>query len=180
MERSAMASGMSLWMRVLAALGVAAGLALLPGAGSAGERLLATGGLTQMEGSAGGGIVPWALIAGYGTRDEVGLTAFHTHLRTHDFRLQSSGMAMGFYDRFEVSLAKQRLALESTAPGESITQEIVGIKLKLAGDAVFDQDRLLPQIAVGVQYKNNRDFDLPRLLGAKRASGVDYYVAATK
>ena len=174
-----MASGMSLWMRVLASLGLAAGLAL-PGHGNAGERLLATGGVTQIEGSAGGGIVPWALIAGYGTRDELGLTAAHTHLAVDDFRLQSTGFAMGFYDRFEVSLAKQRLTLGSTAPGESISQEIIGIKLKLAGDAVFDQDRLLPQIAVGAQFKNNRDFELPRLLGAKRSSGVDFYVAATK
>ena len=38
----------------------------------AGERLLATGGVMQIEGSAGGGLTPWALIAGYGTREENG------------------------------------------------------------------------------------------------------------
>jgi len=175
-----MASRMMLWMRVLATLGLAAGLALQPRPGDAGERLLLTGGITQIEGSAGGGIVPWALIAGYGTRDEVGLTMFHTHLAIDDFRLQSTGMAIGYYDRFEVSLAKQRFSLGSTVPGESISQEIIGIKLKLSGDAIFDQDRWLPQIAVGAQYKNNRDFTVPRLLGAKHDSGVDFYLAATK
>src|SRR5438874_9832371 len=33
-------------------------------------RLLATGGATQIEGSAGGGIVPWAVLSGYATRSE--------------------------------------------------------------------------------------------------------------
>lgn len=42
----------------------------------AGERLLATGGVMQIEGSAGGGLTPWALIAGYGTREEIGASAF--------------------------------------------------------------------------------------------------------
>ena len=41
-----------------------------------GGRLLATGGVTQLEGAAGGGIVPWAVIGGYGTRDEIGATGF--------------------------------------------------------------------------------------------------------
>ena len=31
------------------------------------SRLLATSGVTQLEGSAGGGLVPWALVSGYGT-----------------------------------------------------------------------------------------------------------------
>ncbi|HIQ51993.1 MAG TPA: DUF3034 family protein, partial [Pseudomonas pachastrellae] len=30
-----------------------------------GGRLLATGGVTNIEGSAGGGIVPWAVLSGY-------------------------------------------------------------------------------------------------------------------
>jgi hypothetical protein len=49
------------------------------------------------------------------------------------------------------------------------------------GDAVYDQDAVLPQISVGIMSKHNRDYDLvPRLLGATRANGTDYYVAATK
>ena len=50
----------------------------------AGERLLATGGVMQIEGSAGGGLTPWALIAGYGTREEIGASAFYTHAKTND------------------------------------------------------------------------------------------------
>jgi Protein of unknown function (DUF3034) len=40
---------------------------------------------------------------------------------------------------------------------------------------------VFPQIAVGVQYKRNEDFDfIPKALGAKSAHGADFYVAATK
>lgn len=176
-----MTSRRALYVRVIASVVVAAaGLTLGWGGARAGERLIATGGVTQIEGAAGGGIVPWAVIAGYGTRDEIGFTGFYTHLEIKDFRLRAAGVAMGLYDRVEISLAKQRFGLGSTVPGESISQEIVGLKLKLAGDAVFDQDTWLPQIAAGVQLKNNRDFTIPRLLGAKKDSGADFYVAATK
>ena len=159
-------------------------LALLLGAVlpvRAGGRLIATGGVSQIEGAAGGGLTPWALIAGYGTRDEIGVTGFYTQLNLSDFRLHSTGIAVGIHDRVEVSLARQRLDLGTTLPGQSIDQDIVGLKWKLSGDAVFEQDSWLPQVAVGVQYKHNRDYGfVPRLLGAKSASGVDVYVAATK
>ena len=45
---------------------------LLPSGG----RLLLTGGVSTIEGAGGGGLVPWALIGGYGTRDEVGINAY--------------------------------------------------------------------------------------------------------
>lgn len=157
--------------------------ALLPLAAAHAEpggRLLATGGVTQIEGSAGGGLVPWALIAGYGTRDQIAGTAFYTHVRTDDFRLGSGGAAIGFYDRVEVSLARQHFNLGDTAPGQNIDQDIIGLKLKVYGDAVYDQDSAWPQIAVGLQYKHNRDFTIPKALQAKDDSGIDLYVAATK
>ena len=144
-------------------------------------RLLATGGLTQIEGAAGGGLVPWALIAGYGTRDETGGTAFGTYIDTGNFRLSAAGGAIGIRDRVEVSFAEQRLDLGSTVPGKSLALDVIGLKVKVAGDAVYDQDRWMPQIAAGIQYKQNRDFDtVPKALGAKRGSDADFYVAATK
>ncbi len=144
-------------------------------------RLLATGGVTQIEGAAGGGLVPWALIAGYGTRDEIGGTGFGTYVDSGDFRLNSFGGAVGVYDRFEVSFARQRLDLGSTVPGKSLVQNVLGLKVRVVGDAIFDQDSWLPQIALGVQYKHNEDFDsVPKALGAKRGSDFDFYVAATK
>ena len=106
----------------------------------AGDRLLATGGVSQIEGAAGGGLVPWAVIAGYGTRDQIAVTAFHTNIDIDDFGLKSSGVAVGLNDRVELSLTRQLFSLGTTAPGQSIRQDIVGAKIRIAGDAVFDQD----------------------------------------
>lgn len=151
-----------------------------PAAHAVGGRLLATGGVTQLEGAAGGGLVPWALIAGYGTRDEVGFTGFATWVDTGDFSLRSAGAAIGIHDRLELSFANQRFDLGDTVPGASIVQHVLGAKLRLFGDAVYDQDRAWPQVAVGLQYKRNLDFAVPRLLGARDDDGVDFYLAATK
>lgn len=65
-------------------------------------RLLATGGATQVEGAAGGGIVPWAVMSGYGTRDEHGGTAFYTHVDTGDYALDAYGAAYSFGNRLEL------------------------------------------------------------------------------
>lgn len=147
---------------------------------SPGGRLHGTGGVTQVEGAAGGGLTPWALIAGYGTRDQIGATAFHTSANPSDFTLRSQGIALGFYDRFEVSYAQQRLGLGTTVPGQQIELSVIGLKVKLLGDAVYDQDRVTPQIALGVQYKKNHDMVVPTLLGARSDHGTDLYLAATK
>lgn len=146
----------------------------------AGDRLLATGGVSQLEGAAGGGLTPWAVIAGYGTRDQIGITAFHTHVEIDDFRLRSSGIALAIHDRFELSLAAQRFGLGSTVPGRAIRQDVFGAKLRVAGDAVYAQDDWLPQLAVGLQYKRNRDMAVPTALGARHGDGIDVYLSATK
>lgn len=145
-----------------------------------GGRLLATGGVTQVEGAGGGGIVPWALITGYGTRDQASVTAFYTQVDPSDFNLHSAGIAVGFHDRVEISYAQQRLGLGTTIPRASIDQDIVGLKVKVLGDAVYDQDRWWPQLAVGAMYKHIDDFTIPKLLGARRNADTDWYVAATK
>jgi hypothetical protein len=152
-------------------------------------KFLATGGVSQVEGAGGGGIVPWALIAGYGTRDSWGANAHATYLDTQDYRLTSYGVAIGIADRIEVSLATQEFK-GSLAPLDrlDIKQDIIGVKLKVAGDAVYEQDRWLPQIAVGAMYKKNKGvgglgaLGVPNVtqLGAKDDHGCDYYVAATK
>ena len=145
-----------------------------------GDRLAGTGGVTQIEGAAGGGLTPWALIAGYGTRDQIGATAFYTRADPSDFTLQAGGVAVGIYDRLEISYARQQLGLGTTVPGQSIAMDIVGVKARVSGDAVFDQDRWVPQVAVGLQFKHNLDMTVPTALGARDGSGVDWYVAATK
>jgi hypothetical protein len=152
-------------------------------------KFLATGGVIQLEGAGGGGLTPWALITGYGSRDGYGANAHYTGVRTQDYALDTYGVAAGVADRVELSLARQEFR-GSLAPLDAlrIQQDIVGVKVKLAGDAVYDQDRLLPQIAVGLMYKRNKGVgglgalgvSNVKQLGAKDDRGVDYYVAATK
>lgn len=147
----------------------------------AGDRLLATGGIMEIEGSAGGGLTPWALIGGLGTDTQLGASAYCTRVSPQDFTLESCGVAAGIANRLELSVARQHLDLGSTVPGNTISQTIVGTKVRVLGDAVFDQDRWWPQVALGAQWKHNSDFDLvPKSLGARHADGIDYYVAATK
>lgn len=152
-------------------------------------KLLATGGVSQVEGAGGGGIVPWALITGYGTRDSWGANAHYTYISTQDYKLDTYGVAVGLADRVELSVASQSFK-GSLAPLDNLIlkQDILGIKVKLTGDAVYEQDSWLPQIAVGAMYKDNKGVKgLGALgvtsvtqLGAKDDSGYDYYVAATK
>ncbi|WP_229505050.1 DUF3034 family protein [Massilia mucilaginosa] len=152
-------------------------------------KLTATGGVSQLEGAGGGGLTPWALITGYGSRDSWGANAHYTGVRTQDYTLDTAGVALGLADRIELSLARQHFK-GSLAPLNqlSIKQDILGVKVKLAGDAVYGQDSLTPQIAVGAMYKRNKGVGgLGALgvtnvtqLGAKDDSGTDVYVAATK
>jgi hypothetical protein len=148
----------------------------------AGDRLLGTGGVSQIEGAGGGGLTPWALIAGYGTDAQLGGAAFFTRAKTgDDFELNTGGIAVGFYNRLELSLSQTKFELGSTVPKESIRLNTLGIKLRVFGDAIYDQDSWVPQVSVGAMVKHNEDFDLvPTLLGAKDSTGVDYYLAASK
>lgn len=149
-------------------------------------KLLATGGVSQIEGAGGGGITPWALITSYETRDGIGGTAFYTRAGTPNFTLDVIGAALGVFDRVELSVASQRFNTGATGaalglgPDFSFRQDVFGAKLKVVGDAVYDQDSWLPQIAVGLQVKQNKEKMLVRALGAKDDHGTDYYIAATK
>ncbi len=147
-----------------------------------GDRLAATGGVMQIEGAAGGGLTPWALIAGLGTEDEVGGSAFCTRVRPSDFILDTCGVAVGIDNRLELSLARQTFNLDSVIQNQHIDQSIVGAKLRLFGDAVLDQDQpWLPQVSAGVMWKHNSSYDfVPELLGARHRDGADFYLAATK
>lgn len=160
------------WIAALAA-------ALVPAA-QAGDRLVVTGGAQQVEGAAGGGLVPWALIAGYGTRDQVGGSVFVTRVETDDFTLQSFGAAVGLHDRVELSFSRQRFDAGTVIPGLLLRTETVGAKVRVAGDAVYEQDSWMPQVAVGAMYKHNLDATIPRAVGAQRNADTDFYVAATK
>lgn len=152
-------------------------------------KLIATGGVSQVEGAGGGGLTPWALIAGYGSRDSYGGSVHLTTLQTQDYSLKTAGVVVGMADRFEVSLASQQFK-GSKAPLDKLELKLdtLGIKLKLAGDAVYHQDQAMPQIAVGAMFKRTHGVGglgalgvtNVKQLGATSDHGIDYYVAATK
>jgi hypothetical protein len=161
--------------------GICAALALGSGPALAGDRVLASSGVSQVEGAAGGGLSPWAVIAGAGSRDQIGAFAYATHVHTRGgYVLEAAGAAVGFYDTLELSVARWRFGLADTVPGENLGLDIVGLKWRVFGDAVFDADRWQPQVALGLQYKHNRDMFVPALLGAKRSSDTEPYLAMTK
>lgn len=153
---------------------------------ASGGKLRLTRGVTTVEGTSGGGLATWALIAGDETRDGLGATANATVVRTGDFQLHTYGAAVGAWNRVELSYQRQAFdTLDAGAAlglGEGFTfgQDIYGAKLRLAGDAVYDQDRWLPQLAVGVQHKRADKGAIIRAVGGVRDSDTDVYVSATK
>ncbi len=151
-----------------------------------GGKLLLTGGVAQVEGAGGGGLTPWALIGGYGSEGQWGASAFYTRVDVADYALDSVGLIVGFNDRVELSVARQRFDTQAVGGllglgnGFTFTQDTVGVKVRLAGDAVLEQDTWMPQIAVGAQYKRNDQPGVLAFVGARDDSGVDYYLSATK
>lgn len=152
----------------------------------AGGKLLLTNGVSSVEGAAGGGLASWGVIAGEETRDGIGGAAHATLVALPDFDLESFGAAIGVNDRVELSYTHQRFDTRAAGAalglgrGFTFGQHVIGAKLRVAGDAVWEQDRWLPQIAIGVQHKIADRGAVIRAIGGARASGTDVYVAATK
>ncbi|MCC8556249.1 DUF3034 family protein [Xanthomonas hortorum] len=174
---------MSKWVRAARSAAVLGCLALTPTLAIAGEgRLLATGGVSMIEGSSGGGIVPWATLSGYGTRDELATVVFATHVDSGDYRLDVQGAALTVGNRLELSLARQRLDLGTLQdrlglPWNALGQDVFGAKLRLHGDLVYGS---APQVSLGVQYKRLRNGTLPLAIGARDDHGTDVYVSASR
>jgi hypothetical protein len=149
-------------------------------------RLLATGGVSSLEGAGGGGLAPWAVITGYGTTQSIGANAHYTYVSLPGFTIRSPGAAIGLFDRVELSFA--HLAFDTGSTGGKLglgngfvfNETVYGAKVRLLGDAIYDQDSWLPQLAVGTQYKTNDQRAVLRAIGARDADGADFYAAATK
>ena len=150
-----------------------------------GGKLLLTNGIATIEGSSGGGLASWSLIAGNETRDGIGGSGHVTVAEFEDYRLDSEGFALGLFNRVELSYARQALNTKGIGAalglgyGYQLNQDIYGAKLRIAGDVIYG-DPLMPQIAVGVQHKRNLDGPVTAAIGAAQAEGTDYYVSATK
>ncbi len=151
-------------------------------------KLLATGGISQIEGSAGGGLTPWGLISGYGSDTSWGGNSYYGKAKVTDFELESYGGSVGIKDRVEISYAKQVFDTGETGPALGLRgsykfkQDIIGAKVKVIGNAVYGQDTWLPQIAIGAQYKKTGSDNraVIQALGAAKDEGVDFYASGTK
>lgn len=151
------------------------GLLLVSPSFAADGKLIATPGVSQIEGSAGGGLVPWAQLAGYGSRDEIAGNIFCSRANVDDYRLNVCGAQLTLYDRLEFSLAQQRFHID--ALDTTIEQRVFGAKVRLYGDIVYSR---FPQVTAGFQHKQLEDAAIANLLGAKDDSGIDWYLAASK
>lgn len=150
-----------------------------------GGKMLLTNGATTVEGSSGGGISRWATIAGMQTPGGIGLSGHATAIELPDFGWRSYGVAVGLGDRVELSFARADFdtrgagALLGLGQGYTFNQETYGAKLRVAGDLVYGEG-WLPQLAVGIDHKRNKDGRLVTALGAAQSEGTDYTLSATK
>ena len=158
----------------------------MPGVARKGKLLL-TGGVSSVEGPAGGGLTPWAVIGSHATGQALGATGHFTRVRTRDYALTAYGATIGWGERAEISLARQVFDTAGTGtalglPGLKLKQNILGVKVRVAGDAVLDSDTWMPQIAVGLLHKSLNAGGLAGTLDAlgARRSGTDVYVSAAK
>ena len=147
----------------------------LPTVANSSGKLLATPGVSQVEGSGGGGIVPWAQLAGYASEDEFSVNGFCSRADVSDYALNVCGAQLNLFNRVELSYAKQEF--DVPALNTEIEQSITSAKIRLYGDIVYSQ---WPQLSLGIQYKSLDDGTVAKLVGAEDTSGTDYYLAASK
>ncbi|KQN20573.1 hypothetical protein ASE86_15040 [Sphingomonas sp. Leaf33] len=148
-------------------------------------KLLLTNGIGTIEGAAGGGLTPWAVIAGNATKDGVGGQASATIVALPDYDVAALSGAIGGWNRIELSFARQ--IFDTNRVGGALglgndfkfDQNIFGAKVRVAGDVVYGAT-WMPAIAVGVQHKDSLDDAVVRAVGAKHGAGTDYYASATK
>jgi hypothetical protein len=131
--------------------------------------------VTQIEGQAGGGIVPWGVLS------EGEPTVSLTWVETGDYTLSSVAIQASLAKWFkqlpvELSYARQTFDTGSVGLGK-VDVDVFGGKLKLHG---MNDGYWWPALAVGLQFKRtNADDDFLDRVGADD-SDVDFYLAATK
>ncbi|MEL5848453.1 MAG: DUF3034 family protein [Candidatus Igneacidithiobacillus chanchocoensis] len=179
-------------------------------------RILGTGAVTAVDGAAGGGINPWAVISGYGTNQQIDGTAFYSHVLLNNYNMDAYGASVGIFNRVELSFARQSFSLGNTgqvldnrilnvATGGNpppygtptsaalklsgpaffgsnyqLNQDIVGMKVRLFGNILYDQNWWEPQVSVGVDYHHN---EMPKNLADTlhvTRNAMSYYLSATK
>ncbi|MBK1887373.1 DUF3034 family protein [Marinobacter sp. DY40_1A1] len=175
-----------LWTGTLVPL-MALGLLVSPAVmADVGSRIWATGGVTTIEGSAGGGLVPWAMLGSYASDEEWGGTLALSRAEVDDYSLAVTGAGLNWNNRVEVTIARQTLDLDSLVftlkngfglEQDELNQDIFGVKVRLAGDVLYSP---WGQWSAGVQHKRQRDFTVPNAIGARDDNGTDVYFSGSK
>ncbi len=148
-------------------------------------KLLLTNAVSAVDGASGGGISNWATIAGRQETRGVGVQADVTAVLLPDFFYQSHGVALGIADRIELSYARQNFDTQDVGAalgigqGYMLNQDVFGAKVRLFGDVVYG-NTMVPQVAVGAQYKRSLDGAVASAVGAVHDEGVDVTLSATK
>ncbi|WP_150911872.1 DUF3034 family protein [Marinobacter halotolerans] len=169
---------------------LATGLLILassaPAVADVGSRLWATGGVTSIEGSAGGGLSPWALLNGYASDEEWGGTVTLSRAETDDYSLNVTGAGVTWKNRVELTFARQTLDLDSLVftlkngfglEEEELVQDVAGLKVRLVGDVLYSS---WGQWSAGLQYKQNREYTVPEAIGSRDDTGADFYLSGSK
>ncbi|GGC67039.1 DUF3034 family protein [Marinobacter halophilus] len=163
-------------------------LATLPSAQASepGSRIWATGGVTSIEGSAGGGLVPWALLSGYASDEEWGGTLSLSQAQVDNYSLTVQAASLNWRNRVELSVARQNLDLDTLVfvlkdgfglEQDELRQDVFGLKVRLFGDVLYSP---WGQWSAGAQYKRQRDFTVADAIGARDDSGTDIYLSGSK
>ena len=148
-------------------------------------KLLLTNAVSAVDGASGGGISNWATIAGRQETRGVGVQAHVTAVLLPDFFYQSHGVALGIADRIELSYARQNFGTQDVGAalgigqGYMLNQDVFGAKVRLFGDVVYG-NTMVPQVAVGAQYKRSLDGAVASAVGAAHDEGIDVTLSATK
>jgi len=158
---------------VLVAAATSALLAAIPS--SAGSRILGTGAVSAIEGAAGGGLSPWAVLTSTASDNELGATVSATRAWVDDYRLSVTSASVNVQDRLELSIARQ--TFELTTLGGELEQDIYAAKIRLFGDVLYHPWGIW---SAGVMHKRLIDGTVPTALGADNTRGTDAYLSASK
>ena len=136
--------------------------------------MLATSGLQSIEGSAGGGLTTWALIAGHAERGEHAYGAGVSRAVTDGFALTSASAYLSWNNRLELSIGRQTLDLDALVESGAIdrtdvSMNLLGLKYRIGGDVIYgdygqcDRSHRCVDESAGTEISHWRRRDLRRL-----------------
>lgn len=155
-------------------LGFAAACVGVSSANAGDGKLRGTSGLLSIEGSAGGGLTPWAVLGSYAEAEQTGISASVANVNLRDYQLRTAALAFGVGNRVEFAASYQRFELPGSA---QLSQNIFAAKLRVAGDLIYGR---APQLAITLQHKRHQDTDVLNSLGVQQSTGTDVVFSAAK